>query len=363
MEKRYYTENVTVITAANLNDIQDAIIDMETGKVDKITGKGLSTNDYTTAEKNKLSGIAAGAEVNVQANWNETSTSSDAYIKNKPTKLSQFSNDAGFVAQDDIVFPAVPSASTTAPKMNGTAAVGTSTAFSRGDHVHPSDTSKLSKAGDTLTGRITLAGGSIYSNVTEDTMLFDKDGLIFGQGGETSVSVTPSKITVRSAPTADTDVANKAYVDRVAGGTSVADSHIVNLIYPVGSIYMSVNSTSPATLFGGTWTQLQNRFLLGAGSSYANGATGGAATVTLTTDQLPKHNHEGIYYSALAAKNLVTLNSGSVSFHVPWGSPDYAGDYGAGNGSTELMTGNTGGGAAHNNMPPYLVVYMWKRTA
>lgn len=142
-----------------------------------------------------------------------------------------------------------------------------------------------------------------------------------------------------------------------------SDIGVVDLIYPIGTIYMSVNSTSPATLFGGTWTRLQNRFLLGAGSSYTNGATGGAATVTLTTDQLPKHNHEGIYYSALAAKNLVTLNSGSVSFHVPWGSSDYAGNYGAGNGSTELMTGNTGGGAAHNNMPPYLVVYMWKRTA
>lgn len=54
-------------------------------KVDVIDGKGLSTNDYTTAEKNKLNGIAAGAEVNVQADWNETNTSSDAYIRNKPT--------------------------------------------------------------------------------------------------------------------------------------------------------------------------------------------------------------------------------------------------------------------------------------
>ena len=55
------------------------------GKVDKETGKGLSTNDYTTAEKSKLAGIATGAEVNVQADWTETSTSSDAYIKNKPS--------------------------------------------------------------------------------------------------------------------------------------------------------------------------------------------------------------------------------------------------------------------------------------
>jgi len=54
------------------------------GKVDKVTGKGLSTNDYTTTEKNKLAGIASGAEVNVQSDWEQTNTSADDYIKNKP---------------------------------------------------------------------------------------------------------------------------------------------------------------------------------------------------------------------------------------------------------------------------------------
>ena len=53
-------------------------------KVDKVTGKGLSTEDYTTADKNKLAGIAAGAEVNVQADWDETVTTADSYIQNKP---------------------------------------------------------------------------------------------------------------------------------------------------------------------------------------------------------------------------------------------------------------------------------------
>lgn len=65
-------------------------------KVDKVTGKQLSTEDYTTTEKNKLAGIAAGAEVNVQANWNQTNTTADDYIKNKPTiptQLSQLSDD------------------------------------------------------------------------------------------------------------------------------------------------------------------------------------------------------------------------------------------------------------------------------
>lgn len=74
-------------------------------KVDKETGKGLSTNDYTTTEKNKLAGIASGAEVNVQSDWKETNTSSDTYIKNKPTiptvptAVSAFTNDAGYLTE------------------------------------------------------------------------------------------------------------------------------------------------------------------------------------------------------------------------------------------------------------------------
>lgn len=65
--------------------LQDHVHPHDSTKVDKVSGKGLSTNDFTTAEKDKLSGIASGAEVNVQADWNETDTASDAYIKNKPT--------------------------------------------------------------------------------------------------------------------------------------------------------------------------------------------------------------------------------------------------------------------------------------
>lgn len=74
------------------------------GKVDKVTGMGLSTNDYTTAEKTKLSGIASGAEVNVQSDWNETDSSSDAYIQNKPT-IPSYSNatssTAGLMSASD----------------------------------------------------------------------------------------------------------------------------------------------------------------------------------------------------------------------------------------------------------------------
>lgn len=74
-----------------------SVVNALSHKVDKVEGKGLSTNDYTTAEKNKLAGIESGAEENVQSDWNISSTTDDAYIKNKPTKLSQFTNDAGYI--------------------------------------------------------------------------------------------------------------------------------------------------------------------------------------------------------------------------------------------------------------------------
>ena len=93
------------------------------GKVDKVTGKGLSTNDYTTAEKNKLAGIAAGAEVNVQSNWNETNTGSDAYILNKPTKLSQFTNDGD--GTEDSAYATVEYVTTNGGKINTVKVNGT----------------------------------------------------------------------------------------------------------------------------------------------------------------------------------------------------------------------------------------------
>lgn len=87
-----------------LNDLITALTTTVDSKVDKVSGKGLSTNDYTTTEKNKLSGIASGAEVNVQADWNATDSGSDAFIKNKPTipsKTSDLTNDSGFKTTDN----------------------------------------------------------------------------------------------------------------------------------------------------------------------------------------------------------------------------------------------------------------------
>ena len=71
----------------------------------------------------------------------------------------------------------------------------------------------------------------------------------------------------------------------------ILKENFLNLVYPVGSIYWSSNNTNPGTLFGGTWTQIKDRFILAAGDYYSNGATGGASSVTLTVSNMPSHKH------------------------------------------------------------------------
>lgn len=117
-------------------------------------------------------------------------------------------------------------------------------------------------------------------------------------------------------------------------------------VYGVGSIYMSTNATSPAELFGGTWEQIKDRFLLACGDNYSAGATGGSATHTLTINEMPSHTHK---------------QSGSASGINQDGNILQIGY--SGNLKEVADATLTGGGQAHNNMPPYLAVYIWKRVA
>lgn len=124
----------------------------------------------------------------------------------------------------------------------------------------------------------------------------------------------------------------------------------LNSIYPVGSIYLSTVATNPKTLFGGEWEQIKDRFLLAAGYNYNAGITGGEDTHTLTVEEMPQHSH-GQY--------VAEATGGSTSVNH-----DYDGWSSTGKVSWQgVNTGYAGGGEAHNNMPPYLTVYMWKRTA
>ena len=222
--------------------------------------------------------------------------------------------------------------------------------------------------------------------------------------GSTSVGVRGNYAVIVGNGTSEEARSNALTVDwngnvNASGSVNVGGTNILELVYPVGSIYMSVNSTDPGTLFGGTWTRLTDTFLLAAGSTYAadNGthttATGGAATVQLQEGNLPSHHHS--YTAPPSATGSHTLAVAEIPAHYhqmrynpgstsgagySWGGSKYtwssatessSGMKGAGGGKghthsitgSSSSTGNTGSGTAHNNMPPYLPVYMWKRTA
>lgn len=138
--------------------------------------------------------------------------------------------------------------------------------------------------------------------------------------------------------------------------------------YPVGSIYMSVNSTSPAILFGGTWEAMPaGRVLLAQGENYAAGSTGGEATHTLTINEMPAHSHSGTTNSTGDhTHSSYGAQGGTHKSNWAGANDNYDPNYPTGSAGTHSHTvsiANTGGGAAHNNMQPYLAVYMWKRTA
>jgi hypothetical protein len=179
-------------------------------------------------------------------------------------------------------------------------------------------------------------------------------------------------------------------------------TNILNVIYPVGAIYLSTNNTSPATLFGGTWEQITDKFILAAGSTYGAGTTGGSATInlshshtvnshnhslpantgshTLTTSEIPSHAHDTI---TMAGQTLYTASS--VTTYVGGHSAVRA-NYSDKSWERKMGTNNTGGGGGHSHsiggntgdkspgtnsqlsstqsiLPPYLAVYVWKRTA
>lgn len=126
--------------------------------------------------------------------------------------------------------------------------------------------------------------------------------------------------------------------------------NIFDIIYPIGSLYMSTEPTSPASLFGGTWTQIKDKFILAAGDNHLVGEEGGEEQHTLTGSEMPAHSHFVPSNVSADGSGIMTggyLDASNVN--------DYSTTH------WYVATNERGGNAAHNNMPPYLSVYVWKR--
>ena len=167
-----------------------------------------------------------------------------------------------------------------------------------------------------------------------------------GDKGEKGDPGTIENVTITSidglaeALAAKLDATATAADSQKLGGKTLLD------IFPVGFIWPCATPTSPASIIGGTWERIEDKFILAAGPTYAAGSTGGEATHKLTITEMPAHTHG------------LGIKSGSVASGTNYSRLDSSMDT-----VSDGMMESTGGSMAHNNMPPYEAHYVWKRVS
>lgn len=194
--------------------------------------------------------------------------------------------------------------------------------------------SKLNTSGGTLTGNLT-------GQYLTGTWLQTTDA--------TDLGSTPSKVAVLDG----SGLVYSRTLAELKGDIGVDTATLVDLFYPIGSIYMSTDTTNPQSRFTGTyWLPIYNRFLLGAGDTYKAGTMGGEATHTLTKSEIPSHYHDEYLGNDGGSDSAPSGYSGWPNIAYTSNKTWWA---------TGSKTSAAGGDGAHNNMPPYLAVYMWRR--
>ena len=356
----------------------DAKLDL---KVNAETGKGLSSNDYTLTEKTKLSGIESNANYYVHPSSHQTGmiTESSA-LTNLETSENATQHEINLAIDNKINSSVDWSDIQNKPSD-----------YPPSTHNHDDRYYTESEVDTALNNKQdTLVSGTSIKTINNTSLLGSGNISIGGGGSSVDIATTwgnpTSDSKVPSEKLAKDSLDTKANSNHTHTSNQVTD--LINTIYPVGSIYMSVNSTNPSVLFGGTWEQIKDTFLLATGDTYANGSTGGEATHTLTENEMPSHTHIQDSHNHTQNAHNHTQNPHShtigslVRYNISGKGVAAVGD-GYGN-SKNYKTGNTtatnkettatnnpqtatnqntGGGQAHNNMPPYLVVNVWKRTA
>lgn len=186
---------------------------------------------------------------------------------------------------------------------------------------------------------------------------------------DADTGVEPGTYTVSSEDGTTVKVTLKALTENAKADTAVQPGDILDLVYPVGSIYMSCNATSPGALFGGTWERIEGSFLFAADDQHQAGSTGGSAAVTLTAQNIPQMTGQLGYcdggfvpangYARSVIKSgtggggtVLEGKTGSLSDRDPTGYYD-----------SSLVRVGTSSPSSISILPPYLAVYIWRRTA
>lgn len=240
-----------------------------------------------------------------------------------------------------------------------------------------------------------LVGVDVYTTNEKVKLVFatppstsQKFKVVISSGGNGVESLTPTAANDDMVAIADSTAATGWKFGKV-GTNNLDKTSILNLVYPVGSIYMSANNVNPQTFLGGTWVSWgAGRVPVGVNSSDTDfntaEKTGGEKVHTLSENEMPRHNHKGtdsqtqhtMAYRPSAGDPTTFLSQGTDKYVVQYDHPEAASDVtiGIGGGSrfdvdytltvvAEQGVPNAGGSAAHNNLQPYITCYMWKRTA
>lgn len=330
------------LSSTSTNPVQNKIIKSELDKKAERDVVNTTTNGLmSVADKKKLDGIAAGAnKTTVDTSLSSTSTNP---VQNKIIN-SALSGKAGTSVATTSANGLMSAADKT--KLNGVATGANKTIVDSSLSASSTNPVQNKAVKSALDGKLSTSGGTLTGNLTGKYIA----GTWLQTTEATDLGKKPGKIAILD----DSGwIYYRTPSELLSDIGGVAINNFIDTIYPLGSIYITTSNTHPNVLFPNTfWIPIYDRFLLGGGKSYKVGSTGGEVTHTLTANEMPAHAH----YMA----------SGNSGGDGTW-EPD-AGYYLIDSVTTDKTTfwaqlgmNNAGGSAAHNNMPPYLAVYMWKR--
>lgn len=357
-----------------VNNVQ-TLLDEKVAAAENAKSAAVSSAESALASKNAAaasqSSAAASAET-AQASAESASSSANAALASKNAALTSENNAKASETKSAKSEENAKAAETAAENSKKSASDYASAASSSAESALESKTLAAASANSASASKTSAESSaeSAASSATTATRQADRaQGIadsLEGLAGITGIATTDEAIAGVVDNKAMTPLKTKEAIE-----AQVPIKEIVNSIYPVGQIVEYASNINPNDLYSWqTWEQIKDVFTLSAGDKYTIGDTGGAATVTLTIDQIPAHWH-----TATASNDGEHIHSGVAKRNVNWqAGSDWTSDSGnlvAGDGNTNNAGGhshkieiqNTGGDAAHNNMPPYLVTIKWKRTS